>query len=301
MPANLTLPELAARYNIRDIYGATIAYFSSEEGGLHDLRALTDRICCYELNLMLEGSARVQLGGHGYSIGPGSLLVLTPYQPVRIEAEAGATSVGLLVDSGFYDGIMLTNQGTDAQIPGIPSRYNTIYRLSEEQTEGLAGIFNQIRRAIHYMHLYKEEMLRALMHICKLYISELPYNGNSLTPDFRHKENIYRIFLHLVETNFRRERQLQFYADKLGVSTTYLSRVVRELSGNTVNDHITNRTFHEACNMLSSTDKTIGEIAFALGFKDQSALTNFFKLHAHCSPREYRQRKSERRGKSPQE
>lgn len=301
MPANLTLPELAARYNITDIYGATIAYFSSEEGGRHDLRSLTDRICCYELNLLLEGQAQASLGGHDYNVGRGALLVLTPYQPVRIEAAAGATSVGLLVDRGFYDSILLTNQGTDAQIPGIPSRYNTIYQLNEEQTQDLAGIFGQIQRAIHYMHLYKEEMLRALMHICKLFISELPYNSNSLTPDFRHKENIYRIFLHLLEMNFRHERQLQFYADKLSVSTTYLSRVVKEISGNTVNDHITNRTFHEACNMLSSTDKTIGEIAFALGFKDQSALTNFFKLHAHCSPREYRQRKTAGWGKSPQE
>lgn len=301
MPANLTLPELAARYNITDIYGATIAFFSSEEGGRHDLRSLSNRICCYELNLLLGGRAQVSLGGRDYNVGRGALLVLTPYQPVSIESETDTTSVGLLVDSGFYDSILLTNQGTDAQIPGQPSRYNTIYQLSEEQTTGLAGIFSHIQRAIHYVHLYKEEMLRALMHICKLFISELPYNGNSLTPDFRHKENIYRIFLHLVETNFRRERQLQFYADKLGVSTTYLSRVVKEISGNTVNDHITNRTFHEACNMLSSTDKTIGEIAFALGFKDQSALTNFFKLHAHCSPREYRQRKAAMRGKSSQE
>lgn len=41
---NLSLPELAARYKISDIYGGSVAYFSSQEGGLRDLRAVTNRI-----------------------------------------------------------------------------------------------------------------------------------------------------------------------------------------------------------------------------------------------------------------
>jgi hypothetical protein len=81
MQGNLSLPELAARYHISDIYGATIAYFSSKECGRHDLRAVTDRICCYELNLIIEGTATVNIGGKNHLLGKNSLLLLTPYQP----------------------------------------------------------------------------------------------------------------------------------------------------------------------------------------------------------------------------
>ena len=288
MKGNLSLPELAARYHISDIYGATIAYFSSEEGGRNDLRAVTDRICCYEMNLITEGSATVTIAGKAHQLGKGSLLVLTPYQPATCDFQPNVVSEGLLIDRLFYDSVSATALDTDAQVPGIPSRYNTVYQLTQGQMDELTGIFQQIRKAINYMHLYKQEMLSSLVHICKLYISELPFDKTVLTPDFRHKENIYKIFLHLAETNFKKERQIQFYSDKLGMTTTYLSRVVKEISGNTVNEHLTRRVFHEACNMLKTTDKTMGEIAFDLGFKDQSAFTNFFKLHASVSPKSYR-------------
>lgn len=288
MQRNLSLPELAARYHISDIYGATIAYFSSEEGGKNDLRAVTDRICCYEMNLILEGSAKVTIAGKEHLLGKGSMLVLTPYQPAQCEFQSDVVSEGLLVDRVFYDSVTTTNLETDVQIPGLPSQYNTVYQLNERQISELTGLFQQARQAIRYIHIYKLEMIRSLVHIIKLYVSELPYDKAVVTTDFRHKENIYKIFLHLAETNFKKERQIQFYADKLSITTTYLSRVIKEISGNTVNDHLTRRVFHEACNMLKATDYTIGEIAFELGFKDQSAFTNFFKLHAGCSPKAYR-------------
>lgn len=285
---NLSLPELAARYGIKDIYGANIAYFSSEEGGVSDLRAVTDRICCYEMHLILSGFADVDIAGHKHHLDHGSLLVLTPYQPAKCRFSPHAVTEGLLIDRVFYDSISSTDFSGDVEIPGIPSRFNTVYQLTESQTQELSGIFCQIQKAIHYMHLYKMEMIQSMVHIFKLFISELPFKDNVLTPDFRNKENIYKIFLHLSERNFRKERQIQFYADKIGITTTYLSRVVKEISGTTVNDHLTRRVYHEACNLLKTTTKTMGEIAYELGFKDQSAFTNFFKLHAKCSPKTFR-------------
>ena len=293
---NLSLPELATRYRIHNIYGANIAYFSSKEGGKSDLRAMDDRICCYELNLILQGSARVEIAGKMHLLSPGSLMALTPFQPAKCCLAQDTIAEGLLIDRAFYDSIPTTDSDTDVSIPGLPSRFNTIYQLTESQKNELSGIFQQIQKAIHFMHLYKMEMIQSLLHICKLYISELPFKDNVLTPDFRHKENIYKIFLHLAEINFRKERKIQFYADKLGITTTYLSRVVKEISGNTVNDQLSRRVYHEACNLLKTTTMTMGEIAFDLGFKDQSAFTNFFKLHAHCSPKEYKKSSQEASG-----
>ena len=293
MQGNLSLPELAARYHISDIYGATIAYFSSKECGRHDLRAVTDRICCYELNLIIEGTATVTIGGTQHLLGKNSLLLLTPYQPVSCDFSPEVVSEGLLIDRLFYDMVSARTPRQDASEPGVASRYDTVYQLTSRQADELSGIFQQIKKTINYKHLYKQEMLSSLVHICNLYISELPFDLSMLTPDFRHKENIYKTFLHLLENNFRHERQIPFYANKLNITTTYLSRVVKSISGNTVNEHLIRRVFHEACNLLKTTDRPMGEIAFELGFKDQSAFTNFFKLHAGKSPTAYRQSPTE--------
>ena len=88
--------------------------------------------------------------------------------------------------------------------------------------------------------------------------------------------------------NFRKERQICFYADKLNVSTAYLSRLVKEISGSTVNDHVSSLLYKEICNLLKQSDMTMGEIADSLHFSDQSALSNFFKLRSGMSPLAYR-------------
>ena len=125
------------------------------------------------------------------------------------------------------------------------------------------------------------------MQCCLLFVSELPYDRSFVAPDIRHKQDILKIFFFLANKHFRQERQIGFYADKLGITTTYLSRVVRELTGNTINNYLNNLAFEEACNVLRSSDMPIGEIAFSLGFCDQSAFTNFFKSHAGCTPKGY--------------
>ena len=103
-----------------------------------------------------------------------------------------------------------------------------------------------------------------------------------------HKEKILKKFLYLASTSFKKERHVQFYADKLSISATYLSRVVKELTGNTVYGFLASFLYNEICSQLRTTERSIGEIAEDLGFKDQSALTNFFKVRSNMTPIDYR-------------
>ncbi len=131
-------------------------------------------------------------------------------------------------------------------------------------------------------------MIKSMFNVLKLIIDELPYKQCSITHDLGHKKEVYEIFLHHLYRNFRKERQIHFYADKLNVSTAYLSRLVKEISGSTVNDHVSSLLYKEICNLLKQSDMTMGEIADSLHFSDQSALSNFFKLRSGMSPLAYR-------------
>ena len=108
------------------------------------------------------------------------------------------------------------------------------------------------------------------------------------THDLKHKDNILKVFLHLASRHFRKERQLQFYADNMNISPTYLSRTIKELTGNTVLGYLSNFLYNEICIQLKTSEKTINEIAFDLNFSDQSALTNFFRSKSGISPIAYR-------------
>lgn len=131
-------------------------------------------------------------------------------------------------------------------------------------------------------------MIKSMFNVLKLIIDELPYEQCCITHDLGHKKEVYEIFLHHLYRNFRKERQIRFYADKLNVSTAYLSRLVKEISGSTVNDHVSSLLYKEICNLLKQSDMTMGEIADSLHFSDQNALSNFFKLRSGMSPLAYR-------------
>ena len=131
-------------------------------------------------------------------------------------------------------------------------------------------------------------MIRSMFNVLKLIIEELPYEQCSVSRDLGHKKEVYEIFLHHLYRNYRKERQIRFYADKLNVSTAYMSRLVKEISGSTVNEHVTSLVYKEICNLLKQTDMTMGEIADHLSFSDQSAMTNFFKQRSGMTPLAYR-------------
>lgn len=288
---NLSLQQLAARYSISDLYEPGIAYYSSAEGGKHDLRAYDNRISCYEMQLIRMGVATVRMGEKTLALKPGDLMVVTPYQPIDCFFPEGLVSEGLLVDQTFYNSACNVSPESEATLQRVPTTASMVYHLDREQMEELSGVFQQIRTAIRQDHLYRHEILRSLLHVCLLLFNELPYSKKVFTHDFHHKENVFRIFVHLADNNFRKQRSLTFYADKLNMTTTYLSRIVKEISGNTIGDYLSLLTYNEACRLLRNTDMTIGEISQELSFNDQSAFTNFFKLHSPIAPNAYRKAK----------
>ncbi len=165
---------------------------------------------------------------------------------------------------------------------------NTIYHLTEEKHKSVSDVFNIIHNIVRHQHINKVEMIQSMFNVLRLILEELPYEERSISHDFKHKKEVYEIFLHHLYRNFRKERQIRFYASNMNVSTAYLSRLVKEISGSTINEHVTSLIYKEACNLLSHSDMSIGEIADALSFSDQSALTNFFKMRAGMTPLAYR-------------
>ena len=164
------------------------------------------------------------------------------------------------------------------------------YQLNDVKYKSIYDIFHFVRDIVRHQHINKVEMIRSMFNVLKLIIDELPYEQCSVSHDLGHKKEVYEVFLHHLYRHFRKERQIRFYADKLNVSAPYISRLVKEISGSTVYDHVSSLIYKEICNLLTQTDMTMGEIADQLSFSDQSAMTNFFKQRSGMTPLAYRNR-----------
>ena len=81
---------------------------------------------------------------------------------------------------------------------------------------------------------------------------------------------------------------MRLFSDRLNISTTYLSRIVKATSGHTVRFHLSELLSIEAKRLLENTDMDINKIADTLGFSDQSVFGKFFLRKTGLSPMRFR-------------
>ncbi|QQQ29122.1 helix-turn-helix domain-containing protein [Chryseobacterium indoltheticum] len=82
---------------------------------------------------------------------------------------------------------------------------------------------------------------------------------------------------------------VQNLADQLNVSASYLSDMLRSLTGLNTQQHIHNRFIETAKEILSTTDLSVSEIAYHMGFEYLQSFTRLFKSKINQTPLEFRQ------------
>jgi AraC family transcriptional activator of pobA len=82
---------------------------------------------------------------------------------------------------------------------------------------------------------------------------------------------------------------VQFVAQSLHISTKYLSGLLKQLTGQTTQQHIHEKLIEKAKEKLSTTDLTVSEIAYGLGFEHSQSFSKLFKTKTKQSPLEFRQ------------
>lgn len=274
------LTEFAAKYQLNDIFGAYAVHlmvsdndpmhFSTDSDKGFD-KMVREQTLFTKLMLTLQGNCQMQLNNQQtLSLQLGDFLIMAVQETASIsQMSPDFEAECILVDERFASN-------------------TTLFHLKDDKRKSVTDIFHFVRDIVRHQYINKVEMIKSMFNVLKLIIDELPYEQCSITHDLRHKKEVYEIFLHHLYRNFRKERQIRFYADKLNVSTAYLSRLVKEISGSTVNDHVSSLLYKEVCNLLKQSNMTMREIADSLHFSDQSALSNFFKQRSGMSPLAYR-------------
>nr|WP_299345267.1 helix-turn-helix domain-containing protein [Allomuricauda sp.] len=82
---------------------------------------------------------------------------------------------------------------------------------------------------------------------------------------------------------------VQYLADQVNVSPSYLSDMLRTLTGQNAQQHIHHKLVEKAKLKLSTTGLSVSEIAYALGFEHPQSFSKFFKAKTKLTPLEFRQ------------
>ena len=101
-------------------------------------------------------------------------------------------------------------------------------------------------------------------------------------------EQIFEQFMSLLSQYHNSERSVQFYADKMCLTSNYLSGEVKACSGRSALEWINDYVILEAKTLLMYTTLSVQEISYRLNFPTQSSFGKYFKKQTGVGPKDFR-------------
>lgn len=174
----------------------------------------------------------------------------------------------------------------------IYSRENpVISSLSEKEHGVILSNFSDIYdRFLDNSHRFYDEILRLQMQVFVLDMWNLfaQYYENR---KYHHQSGtLYERFIELVQEHCLREREVQFYADKLSITPKYLNLISKNSSGTTASEWIKRYARERILLLLENKKLNIAEIADEMEFSSRSFFTRYVKKLLGVTPSEYRLR-----------
>lgn len=241
------------------------------------------------------GNINYLYGQQPYDFDEGILFFIAPNQVFSFDADDDFTTTGwmLLIHPDFLWNTALAKNIIKYEY----FRYsvNEALHLSEKEESIVENLIQNIDQEYHNnIDKFSETIIITQIETLLTYADRF-YNRQFL---IRKKIN-HQILNRLEEIliNYFNNDDLatkgipsvQFIAEKLTVSPNYLSGLLKVLTGKSTQEHIQDRLIDKAKEKLSTTNLSMSEIAYQLGFDYPQTFGSLFKKKTNLSPLEFRQ------------
>lgn len=245
----------------------------------------------YCVALKREAKGKIKYGQQHYDYDKGVLSFTAPNQVQQLDLQTVECGSGylLIFHPDFLLGHTLTS--TIHQYGFFDYAVNEALHLSAEEEEDLITILHKIDKECQHIDKHTQEIILTQIESLLKYSNRF-YERQFLTRKNNNSTLLTR-FDQLVDDYFSNEVQslltVQYVAERLNLSPNYLSDLLRIHTGQNTQQHIHEKLIAKAKEKLSTTDLSVSEIAYALGFEHAQSFSTLFKKKTNLSPLEFRQ------------
>ncbi len=245
------------------------------------LSAITVLVC-------IKGEIRCSINLKEYVIRENDLFICFSGDIVQIHHAEKVEGYALLLSSDYLDELQIDMKIRADTYMNV--RHNAITKLPYEEIIELKPYFILLQK---YLRKNNPHVVRGLVLAISYTIVSLRQEYG--TSDIMDKpinepraQQIFDKFIYLLDMYHTKERCLKFYADKMALTTKYMSLMVRTFSGRNALEWLNEYVVLEAKLMLNYTNMTIQEISYRLNFPTQSSFGKYFRQQVGISPKQYR-------------
>ena len=244
---------------------------------------------CQIILFCTNGEAEIQINFQEYKIHPGILVMNIPENVIYISNVNNLKVYPIVISSDFLKKMNIKMKDLmklyvfAKKIPLVSLEYSEIMTLEK--------YYFLLEDIILSNEEHKKAVLEGLVQSLISKLNSIIHRFQNNIPDSQSKkrnEEIFEAFIELLTRNEATERNLAYYADKIGITSNYLSKIVKEYTGRTAIEWIDEYVIFEAKTMIKHTQYTIQEIAYKLKFPSQSFFGKYFKRLTGMSPKQYK-------------
>lgn len=217
------------------------------------------------------------------------MVVLTPSMESVLEQLSPDFRMRVLYVAPDYFDSLPDGQPLYNQVAGLLGFRLPVFVLEQSRAEYLSQTLSLFSHHLEHFPFYRDGIIRHLCSFVLLQMTDaLCCENLESSVNVKRSSVIFRQFKKLLVQHYRQHHDIGFYAGCLHISTTYLSRIVKNMTGHTVRFHLSELLGADARRMLECTDLDVQEISGRLGFSDQSVFGKFFIRKTGLSPLKFR-------------
>ena len=247
----------------------------------------------YKITLKKVCKCKLQYGQSPYDFDEGVLSAFSPKQVNILEAGNVFPSSGwlLLIHSDFLRGYLLHQKIKPYGF--FDYAVNEALILSEEEQQSIENIFQQIANEYQLpIDAFSQEVIIANLDLLLTYCNRY-YNRQFITRKLINSELLKKVedilTNHFENTNETKLPTTSYLASQLNLTPRYLSDCLKQLTGQTAQQIIHDKLIEYAKDILTTTELSVSEIAYQLGFEYPQSFNKLFKNKTNQTPIEYRQ------------
>lgn len=265
---------------------AEIDFFKSEDFWKHYANNL------YTISIKKGMNSKLIYGQTEFDFDDGVLVVTAPKQVISIEKleKIQLTGYKLLFHPDFVQGYSLTKSIHNYGFFSYTN--NKALFLSDKEEQIILNLFKSIEQECqNNTDQFSQDVLIAniellLVHIDRYYNRQFLTRKNISNDTLSQMEEILNNYFEAEPTQLP---TVQYVADKLNLSPTYLSDLLKNLTGLTAQQHIHEKLIEKAKELLSTSNLSVSEIAYQLGFEFPQSFNKLFKKKTDLTPLEFKQ------------
>jgi AraC-like DNA-binding protein len=243
----------------------------------------------YSLLLGVKGQCDITTGYHRFTLKPGMLSLIAPYQLTHFHHTTRNFCLQMLLFSKEFLQAMYMKDGMIDELLLTHPDYPPVFAIPAAALDAVKGGFSKIEKEFVAKKAFHLDMIR-------LRIVELLYHYNraceycllSFSKRMNRQYQLTYQFKKLVDEHFLHKRTVADYASLLHISPKHLGEMVKLETGSTALDMIHQRLLMESQYLLKHADLNIKGITDHLQFDTTSHFSRFFKSKTGITPVEYR-------------